>query len=362
MRTFLMRAVGLAAIGTVADVVPLVDENRILVRHGLNCLRHYPTAGLRALEQIAGLDKKRELDCEDIGFTIGPRLNAAGRLGQAGLALELLTTESTERAQSLAKFIHDLNDQRKSLERSVYKAANKLAHEICDPLAAPALVLAGHGWHAGVIGIVAGRLAEHYHRPTILISLDELGAKPGMGSGRTAGNFNLHAGLTACGHHLIGFGGHEAAAGLTIDAASVDAFRIDFCAHVEQSISEEERIAELFVDAETPLTALTHQTVRQIESLAPFGHGNQRPILCTTNVRLAEPPRRIGETGHHLSLRFEQHGVAMRAVAFGGSDWADDLTRTTGPLAVAFKPIINNFRGRTTVEIHLTDWRPAAEM
>jgi single-stranded-DNA-specific exonuclease len=361
MRTFLMRAVGLAAIGTVADVVPLIDENRILVRHGLNCLRHYPTAGLRALEQITGLDKKRELDCEDIAFTIAPRLNAAGRLGQAQLALELLTTESTERAQSLAKFIHDLNDQRKSLERSVYKAANKLAHEICDPLSMPALVLAGRGWHPGVIGIVAGRLAEHYHRPTILISLDDLGAKPGMGSGRTAGCFNLHAGLSACGHHLLGYGGHEAAAGLTIHETSVDAFRIDFCAHAEQIISEEERIAELFVDAETPLTALTHQTVRQIESLAPFGHGNERPILCTTNVRLAEPPRRIGETGHHLSLRFEQHGIAMRAVAFGGGDWEDDLNRASGPLAVAFKPIINNFRGRTTVEMQLTDWRMADE-
>jgi single-stranded-DNA-specific exonuclease len=358
MRTFLMRAVGLASIGTVADVVPLVDENRILVRHGLNCLRHFRTPGLLAMERVTGLDKKPFIDCEDVAFTIAPRLNAAGRLGQAPLAVELLTTDSAERARTLAEFIHGLNDQRQSLERGVYRAANKLAHETCDPRDLPALVLAGRGWHPGVIGIVAGRLAEEYHRPVVLISLDELGAKPAMGSGRSVEGFNLHAALSACSHHLLGHGGHEAAAGLTINESSIEPFRKDFCAHAEQHISVEERTAELFVDGETPLAALTHQTVSQIESLAPFGHGNHRPMLCTTDVRLAEPPRRIGSTGQHLALRLEQHGVALRAVAFGGGDWEQDLNDAQGPLAVAFKPVINHFRGRRTVEMHLADWRP----
>jgi single-stranded-DNA-specific exonuclease len=360
MRTFLMRAVGLAAIGTIADVVPLVDENRILARHGLNCLRHYPTPGLLALEQVTGLDKKPLLDCEDVGFTIAPSLNAAGRLGQAPLAVELLTTECAERAQKLAEFIHGLNEQRQTLERSVYRAANKLAHEMCDPSEAPALVLAGRGWHAGVIGIVAGRLAEQYHRPVVLISLDELGAKPALGSGRSVNGFNLHAALAACGQHLVGHGGHEAAAGLTIDEAAIDPFRKDFCAYAERAISLEDRIAELFVDAETPLSALTHQTVRQIEELAPFGCGNERPMLCTSEIRLAEPPRRIGSTGRHLALRLQQHGVALRGVAFGGGDWEQDLIDANGPLAVAFKPVINSFRGRQTVEMHVADWRCAA--
>ena len=167
--------------------------------------------------------------------------------------------------------------------------------------------------------------------------------------------------LAACDRHLLGHGGHEAAAGLTIHEAQIDAFRAEFCAYAQRMISPEDCTAELFVDAETPLSALTHQTVRQIESLAPFGHGNERPMLCTSDVRLAEPPKRIGSTGRHLALRFEQHGISLRAVAFGGGDWEVDLTGASGPLAVAFKPVINHFRGRHTVEMHLADWRCAGD-
>jgi single-stranded-DNA-specific exonuclease len=362
MRLFLMRAVGLAAVGTVADVVPLVDENRILVRHGLNCLRHFPTPGLLALEQVTGLVEKQRLECEDIAFTIAPRLNAAGRLGQAQLAVELLVTDSAERARKLAEFIHGLNEQRQTLERSVYRAANRDARECCERDGATALVLAGRGWHPGVIGIVAGRLAEEYHRPVVLISLDELGCKPGMGSGRSIAGFNLHEALSACETHLVCHGGHEAAAGLTIQEAAIDAFRADFCSYAARQISPDDCGAELFVDAEAPLTALTTKTVQQIESLAPFGHGNHRPVLCTSDVRLAEPPRRIGSTGRHLSVRIEQHGVSLRGVAFGGAEWEHELVSTNGPLAVAFKPVINHFRGRQSVEMHLADWRSDASV
>jgi single-stranded-DNA-specific exonuclease len=358
MRNYLMRAVGLAAVGTVADVVPLVDENRVLVRHGLNCLRHWIVPGIRALETVTGLDKKPALACEDVAFTIGPRLNAAGRLGQAQLAIELLTTESPQRAMQLAEFVHQLNDQRQSLERSILKAANKQLGELAAGERHTAIVLADREWHPGVIGVVAGRLAEKHHCPVVLIALDPLGAKPGVGSGRSVPGFNLHEALAVCGEHLVSHGGHQAAAGLTIQEKHVEAFRASFCAHTEQAIAEVDRVAELFVDAETPFAALTHQTVRQIESLAPFGNGNRRPTLCTTDVRLADPPRRIGTNGQHLSLRFVQHGVTLRAVAFGGGEWEQELVAVEGPLSVAFQPVINHFRGRQTVEMHLSDWRP----
>lgn len=357
MRNYLMRAVGLAAVGTVADVVPLVDENRVLVRHGLNCLRHWCVPGLKALEHVTGLDKKPALNCEDIGFTIGPRLNAAGRLGQAQIGVELLSTESPQRAMQLAEYVHQLNDQRQSLERSMLKSVNKQLGDHAQRRDLPAVVLADRDWHPGVIGIVAGRLAEKLHCPVILIALDPLGVKPGVGSGRSVPGFDLHAALAACDEHLVSHGGHQAAAGLSILEKNVDAFREQFCAYAAAAIAEEDRIAELFVDAETPFAALTHQTVKQIESLAPFGNGNRRPVLCTTGVRLATPPKRMGSSGQHLDVRFEQHGITMRAVAFGCGDWEQELSTIDGPLAVAFQPTINHFRGRQTVEMHLSDWR-----
>lgn len=358
MRRMLMQAVGLAAIGSVADVVPLVDENRILVRNGLNALRHSPAVGVSELERVAKLTSKPELGGEDLGFAIAPRLNAAGRLGQAELGVELLSTDDAERAAELADYIDELNEQRKSIERSVLLAARKQAKQRFDPIHDPALVLADHGWHAGVIGIVAGKLAEQYHKPVVVVSLDKLGAKPGTGSGRSIPGFDLHAAFAAAGEHLISHGGHAAAAGLRIDESNLDAFRIDFCAYASGQLGPDGQSGELTIDAEAPLASLTHQTVSQIERLAPFGHGNLRPTLCTSGVRLAGPPRRMGG-GRHLSVSLEQHGVKLRAVAFGEGDWEDELARVSGPLEIAFQPVINTFRGYRSVEMHLADWKPA---
>ncbi|MCO6454836.1 MAG: single-stranded-DNA-specific exonuclease RecJ [Pirellulaceae bacterium] len=359
MRHFLVSAVGLAALGTVADVVPLVDENRIFVRHGLLSLREQPGAGLQALLQVTGLLEKQRLGSEDLAFTLAPRLNAAGRLGQAQLGVELLTTDVAQRAQALAEYIHELNNSRTSLERSIYLAAHKQACEQFDPEGDPALVLAGEGWHPGVIGIVAGRLAEKYHLPVVMISLDQLGAKPGMGSARSPHGVNLHEALAVCGEHLLAHGGHAAAAGLKIDPAAVEAFREAFCEHVAGELTEADRVAEVRIDAEAPLSQLTLQTVQQIEQLAPFGAGNPRPTLCATGVRLAEPPRRIGGGERHLALKITQHQVSLRAMAFGQGEWADELTaKLDEPLDIAYRPVINEFRGRRSVELHLVDWRP----
>jgi single-stranded-DNA-specific exonuclease len=364
MKDFLVQAVGLAALGTVADVVPLVDENRILVRHGLESLANAPTLGISTLMDITKVvprkhpDGKMRLDTEDLGFQIAPRLNAAGRLGQPQLAVELLMTERPDRAQELAQYIDGLNSTRQTLERSMQLAAAKQAKESFDPAEDAALVLADHDWHPGVIGIVAGRLADRFHRPVVMISWDKTGMRPGIGSARSVPGFDLHSALADCGEFLVSHGGHAAAAGLKIEERHLAGFRGAFCEVAATRISQEQRVAEIFIDVEAPLSAFTLQAVQQIERLAPFGQSNARPLLCASGVTLSGPPKPLGSSGHHLSMMLSQHGVTLRSVAFGGGEWADELAAVDGPLDVAFRPIINNYRGRQSVELHLVDWRP----
>jgi single-stranded-DNA-specific exonuclease len=361
MRHFLLQAVGLVSLGTVADVVPLVDENRVLVRHGLVSLRERPSLGIAALAGLAGLDPRSSLASEDVAFKLAPRLNAAGRLGQATLGVELLSTDSSERAGALAAYLHELNGSRESLERSIYLSAHKQACELFDPEGDAALVLAGRGWHPGVIGIVAARLAEKFHRPVVLVAFDPLGAKPGVGSARSAGGFDLHGGFEACREHLAGYGGHAAAAGMKIAEDRLDAFRAQFCEVAAAEMSGRPAVRELRIDAEVPFSALTSSSVADIERLAPFGHANPRPLLCTSNVTLCGPPKPVGGGQRHLSLRLAQHGVELKAIAFGGGEWAAELS-AAGPIAVAFQPFVNHFRGRRSVELQLCDWQPAAAL
>jgi len=366
LKDFLVRAVGLAALGTVADVVPLVDENRVLVHFGLESLVNMPTPGMAALIETAGIAAKRDsrgrprLVAEDVAFQLAPRINAAGRLGQPQLGVELLVTDRPERAAELAKYVDNLNADRQTIERSILLAASKQAKEQFHPAEDAALVLAEHGWHPGVIGIVAGRLAERFHRPTVLIAWDNADVRPGIGSARGVPGFNLHTALSECGEFLLAHGGHAAAAGLKIEKPHFAAFRAAFQQAAARQLAPCLREAELLIDVEAPLSALTLETVRQVERLSPFGHGNQRPLMCSTGVRLTSPPKRMGAEGQHLSMLLTQHEVTLRAVAFGGGAWAEELAAAAGPIDVAFRPVINNFRGRQSVELHLVDWRPTA--
>ncbi len=359
MREYLLAALGLAALGTVADVVPLLDENRVLVRHGLTSLKERPGLGLSALLKLTGLESKPYLTSEDIGFSLAPRLNAAGRLGQAQLGVELLTTESPERARALADYIHGLNVTRESLERSIQIAAAKQIKEECDVENDPAFVLAGRGWHAGVIGIVAGRLAEKYHRPVAMIALDQAGIKPGVGSARSAGGINLHRALGDCAETLAAFGGHAAAAGFKVEDTQLDAFRTQFMEAVAKEAANSTQIAEYVIDAESPISLLSLEVVRQLDRLGPFGQANPRPMLFAGAVNLAEPPKKMGGGERHLSVRFTQHRATLRGVAFGHGERCEELAALTGPLDIVYRPIINEFRGKSNVEIQLVDFRPA---
>jgi single-stranded-DNA-specific exonuclease len=359
MRSALMQALGLAAIGTVADMVPLLDENRILVCNGLKALKAYAPPGLTALLKIAGLTDRKELSTDDIGFGVAPRLNAAGRLGQAQLGIELLVTDNATRGEALAEYLHQLNSSRESLERSVYLAAHKQAKEEFDPDQDAALVLGGVGWHPGVIGVVAGRLADKYSRPVVVLSLDATGSRPAVGSARSAGMVDLHSVLGDCQSWLVAHGGHAAAAGLKLEPDRLAGFREEFCQRVAQSIESGQRSAEFVIDAEAPLGQLNFATLEAIDRLAPFGQGNPRPLLCAAGVRLVEPARRIGGGERHLAAKLKQGSVELRAVAFGQGDWVDELNQLSGPFDVAFRPVVNEFRGRRAVELQLVDWRPA---
>lgn len=359
-RQLLFQALAFAAIGTIADVVPLRQENRILVHQGLERLVEFGGLGLRALLRCAKLDARPKLGAEDIAFSLAPRLNASGRLGQAQLGVELLVTENAHRAEMLAEYIDNLNKSRDSLERTILKNARKQIEERFDPTHDPAIVLADRDWHVGVIGIVAGRLAEEFHRPTIVISLDALDARPAVGSARSAGMIDLYAALGQCQSHLLGYGGHRAAAGLKIAPHAIDAFREAFFESVAGSYGEVAPEPELTVDAEAALCQLTVETVEQLEKLAPFGQENPRPVICASGVQLVEPPKKMGSDGRHLALRVGQDRTRVRAVGFGKAEWSEQLSCGDGQLFdFAFKPVINDFNGFRRVELQLIDFRPS---
>jgi single-stranded-DNA-specific exonuclease len=354
-REFLLQAVSLAALGTVADVVPLYDENRVLVRHGLVSLKERPSVGLRELLASAQLTDSTKLSAEDIAFNLAPRINAAGRLGQARLAVELLTTRNETRARELARYLAGQNEQRQTLERRIYREAKELVETDLDLNRDHAIVFGRSDWHAGVIGIVAGRLVERFWRPAILVSL---GDEIGQGSGRTIPGFNLHEALHACRDTLESYGGHAAAAGLKIRPENLARFREAFGAYAAERIVPEDLVEQLRIDAEVPLGDITPRLVSSIENLAPFGTGNRRPLLMAASVELSGPAKCIGGGERHLSFRIRQDGPAVRAIGFGMAERLGEL-KPGERFDVAFCPHLNTYQGFTRVDLHVKDFRPA---
>jgi single-stranded-DNA-specific exonuclease len=356
MREFLKSAVGLAAMGTVADVVPLVGENRIFVKHGLRALHEMRMVGLGMLIKVAGLDSKPHLTAEDIGFGLAPRINAAGRLGQARLAVELLTTQDRPRAAQLADYIDQLNRNRQTVERRTFREAREMVEQSDELRGAAGLVLAHPDWHCGVIGIVAGRIADRFTRPTFLIAMNDE-QQLGQGSGRSVAEFDLHAAVQACAEHLETFGGHKAAVGLRIRNERVEAFRESFAGYASTRLQETSGRPTIRVDAEVQFTDLTRNAVRELEVLGPYGCEHQRPRFVATRVHLAEEPRKMGGGDRHLSVKLRQANRVLRGVAFGKGEWADELAASKGALDICFAPSINSYKGYENVELELIDWQ-----
>ena len=301
----------LVALATVADVVPLLGENRRLVRQGLRKLASTRKPGLRALMDVAKVDPST-VDAGAIGFRLGPRLNAAGRLYRADAGLELLLTEDRERARAVALELDANNTERRDVETRIRFEAEAQVGKMGPAHPAAAIVLASEGWHAGVIGIVAARIAERHHRPCVLIALDD---HEGTGSGRSIPGFDLLGGLHAASDHLRRYGGHRAAAGLTIAKADVPAFREAFAAHAASVLTPEDLRPEVRVDAVAPGDALTLSLAEELEQLAPFGSGNPAVSLLVP-AALLDDPRPMGE-GRHVAFTLSAGGARSRCVLFG---------------------------------------------
>jgi single-stranded-DNA-specific exonuclease len=308
----------LVALATVADVVPLIGENRSLVKRGLAEMRRTRRVGLIALMEASKCEPSR-LDEGDIGFRLAPRINAAGRLYRADAGVELLLTEDEERAKQIAEELGRANSERRATEREVDAAAEAARRELPDELKeANGLVVAGEGWHPGVVGIVASRLVERHHRPVVVISLDGEGG--GRGSGRSIPGFDLHAALDACSEHLESFGGHKAAAGLSLRAENVEAFRAAFAAHAGEILSAEDLKRTERIDAMVGGVGLGLDLAEELGQLAPFGMGNPGVRLMVPSARVTDV-RTMGEEGKHS--RFSLHSGSHRAlgVAFGRSSF-----------------------------------------
>jgi single-stranded-DNA-specific exonuclease len=352
-KDFLVNATAFAALGTIADVVPLVGENRILAAFGLGGLKSSKLQGIRALIESAQLTGQK-LDAFHVGFLLAPRLNASGRMGHARLAVEMMTDASATRATEIADYLEQQNKERQAIERQIVDAAVvQVKEQKLDADDNCAIVLGGEGWHPGVIGIVASRIVDKFHRPAVMVALAN---GHGSGSCRSIPGFHLAKALTACGEHLISYGGHEMAAGLKVETAKFNAFREAFCAHAKQAISPELLLPELKLDVEADLRSVDMGLVSDLARLGPFGHGNRKPLLACRDVEIAQPPRRVGKNGDHLQLTFKQAGKFMKGIAFGMGTLADHL-RVGDTVEIAVEPTVNEFNGYTNVELMVKDLR-----
>jgi single-stranded-DNA-specific exonuclease len=352
LRDYLVRALGLVALATVADVVPLSDENRVLVRHGLAGIASEPTVGLRALMEVSGcLDKKR-LTTGTVGFVLGPRINAAGRLERAMMAVEMLTTEDSTLARELATELDRCNTRRQEIERQICDEARSMLADQGGVSDRGSIVLAGKGWHLGVIGIVAGRLAEIYHRPTIVLSLGETIAQ---GSARSITGFDLYEAIKDCADSLLGFGGHAAAAGLKLAGEHVPTFARLFEARCRSSLSPEQLERVLLIDAEVPLGSLSLRLVEEIDKLEPYGVGNPKPLLLAGQLEVVGQPRIVGEHQNHLQLRLRQGDVIMKAIGWNLAEKGQALAPGS-TCSVVFHPSINEWNNRREVQLELKDF------
>jgi single-stranded-DNA-specific exonuclease len=344
------RLLDLVALATIADVAPLRGENRVLARAGLKVMKESPNPGLRALMRSSGLEGK-PLNAGRIGFILAPRLNAVGRLGHALRGVELLMSEDEHEANEIARELEELNRTRQDVDRKTLARARELI-EALDLDSTHGIVLAEEGWHPGVIGIVASRLLEEHGRPVLLIALD---GEEGKGSGRSISAFDLHAALAECRDLLIRFGGHRAAAGVTVSRANVPELARRFNEIALAQLTVDDLTAELRVDLELPISAATFELEALLRHFEPFGPSNPTPVLVSRGVRLAAPARVMGDG--HLKLRLQSGAGEIEAIGWGMASLAGELDVAT-PFDIAYRLERDDWNGVPRLQAKLAGVRP----
>jgi single-stranded-DNA-specific exonuclease len=345
---FVREHLDLVALGTIADVVPLRGENRIFAKIGLDQICTSTKPGIVALKEVAGL-RARRIESGHVAYILAPRINAAGRLGNAESGVRLLLSTEPQEATIIAESLEEDNTNRKKIdEQTLEDALEQLRRS--GPELPPAIVLWSDRWHPGVLGIVASRLMERFHRPTILIAADE---DEGKGSGRSIPGFDVCQALQECREFLIGFGGHSYAAGLTIRAEHLEKFRDRLCGVVASRMNPDDYIPKLSIDGPLSLDDCNEELVEFLDRLSPFGIGNAEPLFVADDVRLASPPTVVSR--NHLKMSLRQNGREIDCIGFGMGHMASRILTDPGRISVAFVPTINVWQNRARLQLKLRD-------
>lgn len=343
----------LAAIGTIADVVPLVNENRIIVDKGLQLLQNPKRPGIRELLRVAGMENKK-LNAGTVAFSLAPRMNAAGRLGTAVTAVELLLTQDDAKAAEIAAELDRENRERQDTEQTINREAIEMIAKDPNFDKKKVIVLAKEGWHNGVIGIVASRLVELYYKPTILISLAD---GVGKGSGRSIEGFNLFDALNDSDELLTNFGGHSVAAGLGINEENIEKFTEKINKYADSVMNEKDMVPVVRVDCMLGGQNLNLATVKVLAALEPYGMGNEKPMFVTKDAYVVSAAT-VGAEGRHLRMQIEKDGVRVNCIGFGLGEY----TRLISPgdrVHLAYRLDINTFQGNESVQLVLSDIKTA---
>lgn len=355
-KDFLLDSLAFATLGTIADMVPLLDENRAIVKFGLEAMRKANNPGIQALIDTS-IDKQKTLTAEDIAFQIAPRINAAGRLGRSDLAMRLFTTKSRQEAMEIAQELDSLNKTRQDIEKLHSLEAFEQAAELVKKYT-HTIVLNGDTWHSGIIGIIASKVLEKYYRPTFVISCCEETAKIGKGSARSIDGYSLPDALAFADKYLIQYGGHAMAAGFQIEKSNIGAFRDMIEQDGKNKLTQDQLQPVIKIDAETNISDLTRNLLDELHQLEPFGSANPNPLFATRKVNLIGTPKIIGKKKNHLKFKIVQHGNVTNVIAFNFADRLQELIDYKS-IDIAYFPYLQEWNGQSSIDLQLKDFRQA---